>query len=422
MSIRKNRRYRKLASETLEGRSLFAGLTSFEGGGFCPMYSAESDGIKAEPIASLSPSLASASSKGGTTNSTLGYSVTGNRGNSTAIPRSGLALMGGGTNVNAAFQFLVDHANKGDFVILSFSTNSMAKTISALGELDSVESFVIPDKVAANATLLSTQVAAAEAIFITGGDQSNYINYWKDTALETAIYTALGRGAAIGGSSAGLAVLGDVDYAALNDSTTSAEALANPATPSITLDDKFLTPDELPSSSSVSHPLRFMSQILTDSHFMQRDRMGRTMAFMANADVQNLVSGFPIGLAINEQTALLVEADGSSRVVGNDYANKGTFDAQQRSVYVMTTTTEAVVSRDPLNYEVKVLRLNFDPRAGGHRDTFSFPNLAAIFTNNGIIDNAQVDGDMYTVTAKAGDLSAKLLNNAVVGLYGPFIV
>ena len=53
--------------------------------------------------------------------------------------------------------------------------------------------------------------------FIAGGDQANYVRGWKGTAIERAINAGIAEGKAIGGTSAGLAVLGEFVYGALGD-------------------------------------------------------------------------------------------------------------------------------------------------------------------------------------------------------------
>jgi cyanophycinase-like exopeptidase len=60
----------------------------------------------------------------------------------------------------------------------------------------------------------------AEAIFITGGDQSDYVRLWPGGScgcpnIRDAVNEALGRGAATGGTSAGTAVRGQVTFANL---------------------------------------------------------------------------------------------------------------------------------------------------------------------------------------------------------------
>jgi len=79
-------------------------------------------------------------------------------------------------------------------------------------------------------------MAKAEALFIAGGDQAGNIRLWKDTPLQAAIVELIQHTVPIGGTSAGLAVLGEVDFAALNGSIESTEALADPYQRQLTLD------------------------------------------------------------------------------------------------------------------------------------------------------------------------------------------
>jgi cyanophycinase len=59
-----------------------------------------------------------------------------------------------------------------------------------------------------------------------------------------------------------------------------------------------------------------LKNILTDSHFAKRDRMGRSLGFLARI-VQDGWSASPREIAIDEKSAVLVEPDGESTVVGS---------------------------------------------------------------------------------------------------------
>ena len=48
----------------------------------------------------------------------------------------------------------------------------------------------------------------ADGIFIAGGDQSNYVRFWKGTPVAEALDPHVRAGKPIGGTSAGLAMLG----------------------------------------------------------------------------------------------------------------------------------------------------------------------------------------------------------------------
>jgi cyanophycinase-like exopeptidase len=58
-----------------------------------------------------------------------------------------------------------------------------------------------------------------------------------------------------------------------------------------------------------------LENILTDSHFAKRDRMGRSLGFLARI-VADGWSKAPREIAIDEKSALLVEASGRGKVVG----------------------------------------------------------------------------------------------------------
>lgn len=78
-------------------------------------------------------------------------------------------------------------------------------------------------------TNFPTQIKQAEAIFIAGGDQWNYIRFWKDTPVMDLLREAVReRNVPIGGTSAGCAVLGEFIFSAEIGSAVSAETLKDP--------------------------------------------------------------------------------------------------------------------------------------------------------------------------------------------------
>jgi len=133
-------------------------------------------------------------------------------------PRPGYALMGGGTDLDEAFRWLCDRADGGDLLVLRASGDDAYNPyINGLCKLNSVATVIIPDREAAVEPLVSARIQTASAIFISGGDQSKYTGFWRGTPVETALRDAVKRGIPIGGTSAGLAVLGEYIYSAEND-------------------------------------------------------------------------------------------------------------------------------------------------------------------------------------------------------------
>ena len=120
--------------------------------------------------------------------------------------------------------------------------------------------------------------------------------------MEEAINSAIKKGVPVGGTSAGLAVLGEYSFAALKDTVKSSEALANPFHGRVTITRDFLH-------------ISLLDGKITDSHFVARDRMGRLLAFLARIATDGWTRA-PFGIGIDEKTAVLIEADGSARVTG----------------------------------------------------------------------------------------------------------
>jgi cyanophycinase len=226
----------------------------------------------------------------------------------------GIAMMGGGSDLDEAFRWLCAKAAGGDLLVLrAHGDDEYNSYIAGLCRLNSVATLVIPDRDAALDSKVSAIIRSAQAIFIAGDDQSRYINFWQGTPVQDAINANISDGKPIGGTSAGLAVLGEFIYGALHDKEggkdlASPEVLRNPYLNRVTLVRNFLQ-------------LSLLQNMLTDSHFMKRDRLGRSLGFLARIG-QDGWSAHPREIAIDEGSGVLVEADGNARVIGG---GRGTY-------------------------------------------------------------------------------------------------
>jgi cyanophycinase-like exopeptidase len=235
---------------------------------------------------------------------------TGNTNNITTVTTPGTCLMGGATENDNAMKWLLEKANGGDIVVIrSTGTNGYNNYFyTDLGiTVNSVETLVITSAAGAVNPYVLNKVINAEMIWFAGGDQANYVNYFKNNALENAINNHINvKQAPIGGTSAGMAILGGKYFSALNGSITSAQALANPYNAAVTLGiNDFLN-------------VPFLQEVTTDTHFDNPDRKGRLMAFLArNATDQNNRS---FGIASNEYVAVCIDENGKASVYG-DYPN-----------------------------------------------------------------------------------------------------
>jgi len=195
-------------------------------------------------------------------------------------------------------------AGGGDFVVIRASgTDAYNPYIYGLCGCDSVATIVFKNRGAAFEPFVIDQIRNAEALFIAGGDQSDYVTFWKNTPVEDAINYVAAKPAPVGGTSAGMAIMSEFLYSAMSSkSLTSANALADPFHRDLTLDRDFLS-------------LPRLAGLITDQHLQERDRMGRTVAFLARL-VKDGWTSEGRAIAADRETALHVDpSDGSAEVL-----------------------------------------------------------------------------------------------------------
>ena len=288
----------------------------------------------------------------------------------------GVVLMGGGTEVDSSMQQMCAWANGGDFLVIrATGTDAYNPYLQDICPgLNSVATLVIPSKSAAADPLVARTILAAEAIWIAGGAQDDYINYWTGTPAQDALDTSIARGVPIGGTSAGLAVLTQYVYSALGSKgVTSAQALANPYNRYITLARDFVN-------------LPVLTGIIGDTHFVTRDRMGRALAFLCR--ITNEGWGVPRAIAVDEETALEIPAQGPATVASNGSG----------SVYFLspTETAQDCAPKVPLTF------LNVDVYRVGASGTFDLTRWKGsggsayqVSAESGLLSSTQAGGSIY---------------------------
>jgi cyanophycinase len=235
------------------------------------------------------------------------YFRSGNTTDSDAVPRAGFALMGGGQQ-QPAYRFLCERANHGDFLILRADTEDdyaqqVNKEMSAVCPLNSVATIIFSDREDSDDPKIIEIIQQAEVIFFAGGDQSNYLRFWQDTPVEQALNRHIAAGKPIGGSSAGLAILGEFSFASIIDTIHSPEALADPYGNKVTISRDFVR-------------IPMLANTITDTHFVKRDRLGRLLVFMARI-LQDGWADSIRAIAVDENAAVLLEPDGEAKIVGD---------------------------------------------------------------------------------------------------------
>ena len=227
-------------------------------------------------------------------------------GNSADVERqtSGLyVLQGGGTDVDENYIRMGKQAGGGDFVVIrARGEDAYNQYIYDLCSCDSVETLVLKTREASYDEFVLSRIRNAEALWIAGGDQSNYVRFWKDTPVEEAIHMVAAKPAPIGGTSAGMAVMSEFVYSAMTDSSlTSEEGLSDPFHQDLTLERDFLLFPKL-------------EGILADQHLAERDRIGRTITFLARMLNDGWTKDAK-AIAADRETALHVNpADGTGEV------------------------------------------------------------------------------------------------------------
>jgi cyanophycinase len=221
----------------------------------------------------------------------------------------GTVLMGGSSDVDEAFRWMIGKSGGGDFVVIrtSGAGGYNSYVYSDLGGVNSCETIMITSKTIAQNPSVATKIRNAEALFIAGGDQATYVNYWKDTPVEEAInYLINTKKVPVGGTSAGCAIMGQAYYSALSGSITSEQMLADPYHRYATIGNK----------DFVSNP--FLNETITDTHYDNPDRKGRHLGFLAimSKDWNQNAKG----IGVEEKTAVLVDEKGMARVVGTSKA------------------------------------------------------------------------------------------------------
>lgn len=261
-----------------------------------------------------------------------GIGITGDAADVVVPTESGIVLMGGSTDVDQALQWMIDRAKGGDVVIIRASgSTGYNDYIYELGKVNSVETLLINSRDKALNASVGKRIREAEMLFIAGGDQWNYVKYWKDTEVSKAIqYLIEEKRVPIGGTSAGCAILSGYIFDASHGSAYSKNVLANPYDTTVSVSKSFI---QLP----------YLVNTISDQHYSQRERQGRHVTFLAR--MMQLYGGQVIGIGVDEKTALCIDKDGNSFAFGTNL------------IYLLRNSTpfkpEVCEPNKPLTYDIQ---------------------------------------------------------------------
>jgi len=229
---------------------------------------------------------------------------TGQAADTMARAGGGVCLMGGSREPDGAMRWFLRRAGGGDVLVLRAggADGYNDYLYHDLGvPVHSVETIVFHEASAAYDPAVHRRIERAEAVWLAGGDQWNYVRYWRGTPIDSLLRDGIRRrNLVIGGTSAGMAVLGGYYFAARHGTVTDSAALADPYDRRVTVDSaRFLAPAHL-------------RAVITDTHFAERDRQGRLVAFLARIYADYGAAARAI--ACDERTAVCIDPGGRATV------------------------------------------------------------------------------------------------------------
>ncbi|GGG54878.1 T9SS type A sorting domain-containing protein [Bizionia arctica] len=317
---------------------------------------------------------------------------------------AGVCLMGGASEQEDAMIWFLNKADGGDVVVLRASGSDGYNDYfySELGvTINSVTTFVINNVAGAIDPYVLQRVADAEAIWFAGGDQYDYVSYFKDNAMEDALNNFINvKQGVIGGTSAGMVILGSSYFSAQYGTLTSNVALGNPYHPRVALGyNDFLN-------------IPYMENVITDSHYDEPDRRGRHSVFLARFSKDNSERSF--GIACNEYVAVCVGADGKAYVYG-EHPAYDEFAYFLQANCVTNYEPETCISGTPLTWDrddeaIKVYKVP------GTESGVNYFDLSDWETGNGgEWENWSVsDGDFITATGTNPQCGALSIDEVVM--------
>ena len=223
------------------------------------------------------------------------------------LGQGSVMLVGGGGEdyydwSDAPYGWFVQAADSGIIINIDASSTSSwyPGYFEWLGADNGSHDLQIANRTVANDSSTYYELISARGIFIEGGDQWPYVNYWKGTLVEDAIHYVFQQGGVIGGTSAGLAVLGQFVFDAEFGGLAPDDAAYNPYHYRVSITDDFLT---------------VLPDVFTDSHFHTRARMGRLVPILARR-IQDHGNDNIMGIGVDDNTAFCIDPSGQGTVYG----------------------------------------------------------------------------------------------------------
>jgi cyanophycinase len=261
-------------------------------------------------------------------------------------PSGHLLIVGGGSQPESLVQRFVDLAGGrgARIAVVPMASDEAAATgaekveqLVGLGA-DAFTLLVTRDEALDSAT--AHRLDGVTGIWFSGGDQTRLAPILYDTPLLAAMQERYRRGAVIGGTSAGAAIMTD---SMLTGNQRRPDSLGY-------YGDEF--PEVARNTMEVVRGLGFLHGAIVDQHFLQRERHNRLLSVVLERPAL-------VGVGIDEGTALLVDPDGRWQVLGASAVE--VIDARQATV---TGPGAPLLGASNLRLFLLPSGSRFDPRAG----------------------------------------------------------
>jgi cyanophycinase len=222
-----------------------------------------------------------------------------------AVAQGKLVLVGGGSEdenswSDEPYEWAVNQSQNKKVAVISYTDedNWIPDYFKSLGA-EEADNIKFSSRAVADLQNMYDSLMQYDVFFFKGGDQSFYYEYFKDTKTEQAIIDKFNSGGVMSGTSAGMAILSSVIFSAQNGSLYPDDVLQNFKDTDITLRNDFLP---------------FLPGYIVDTHFTERGRGSRLLAFMAN---WFLTTGEMLtGIGVDDRTALCIDENNIGHVYG----------------------------------------------------------------------------------------------------------
>lgn len=254
-----------------------------------------------------------------------------------------LVMVGGGSRPDSIMRHILSLSADNSMLIIPMASEAPQETGDAQAEefrllgAQRAEVLLLPaieGSTAAITSELAAQIASANGIWFSGGDQNRLMAHLGDGALLNAVQQAYQQGAVISGTSAGTAVISKT---------------------MITGDEAFPADDHvfgvMAQGNVVTAPgIGLLNNMIVDQHFLIRSRLNRLISVLLDSP-EFLAAG------IDEATALWVGPDGLSEVLGESQVV-----LLQKMGNVNSVTMPAGNSGQPGNADTPILQAASDVR------------------------------------------------------------